>query len=127
MKPLTNKTPKDCTTCGKKDPAEIHTCTPKDTIRQEPKTKEEIASSLMEDIECDDTKCPYTKTDGLHFHMERLEEKVVEALTDYRQSVLEEAIKLVEENRKGAFTDDGGNDCRYKDCLIDAINHLKQL
>jgi len=90
MKPLTNKTPKDCTTCGKKDPAEIHTCTPKDTIRQEPKTKEEIASSLMEDIECDDTKCPYTKTDGLHFHMERLEEKVVEALTAYRQSVLEE-------------------------------------
>ena len=55
-----------------------------------PKTKEGIASSLMEDIECDDTKCPYTKTDGLHFHMERLEEKVVEALTAYRQSVLEE-------------------------------------
>ena len=86
-------------------------------MNQTAKTKEEIIEETL----------GYIKASYDFGQFDKAEAKLDEALTAYRQSVLEEVSKLVEENRKGAFTDDGGNDCWYKDCLIDAINHLKQL
>lgn len=41
-----------------------------------------------------------------------------------RASALREALEVVKENRKGAFTDDAGNDCWYVDDLCKAIERL---
>lgn len=41
-----------------------------------------------------------------------------------RKGVITEIIKLVQENHKGTFTDDAGNDCWYIDDLVRALQHM---
>ena len=41
-----------------------------------------------------------------------------------RANVITEVIESVQENHKGTFTDDGGNDCWYIEDLVKALKHM---
>lgn len=41
-----------------------------------------------------------------------------------REQVKSEIIKFVQENHKGTFTDNAGNDCWYIDELVKGLNNL---
>lgn len=92
--------------------------TPKDIIQQGPKTKEEIIEEFR--------SCFVDTEAGLdHAHateIRRCGEQLIEFLTAYRQSVLDEAIKTM----RGVSV---LCDCEFPcDCKIEeAINCLKQL
>jgi hypothetical protein len=48
-----------------------------------------------------------------------------QTLQQQREEIISEIIDLVKENRKGTFTDDGGNDCWYIDDLVKELKILE--
>lgn len=48
--------------------------------------------------------------------------KINKKFTTQREEIISEIIDLVKENRKGTFTDDGGNDCWYIEYLVKKLN-----
>ena len=50
---------------------------------------------------------------------------ISQLLKTQREEIISEIIDLVKENRKGTFTDDGGNDCWYIDDLVKELKILE--
>lgn len=59
------------------------------------------------------------------FHKE-VEDWLRQALIKAYQAGIDEAMEIVKENRRGAFTDEGGNNCWYVDELIKALQDNKE-
>lgn len=64
------------------------------------------------------------RPDGLNqLEIESFFESAIKEATEEER---ERIIEFVQENRKGTFTDDGGNDCWYIDDLVKALKELSQ-
>ncbi len=57
---------------------------------------------------------------------EKFKNFISKTLQQQREEIIKEIEGIVKENRKGTFTDEGGNDCWYIDDLVKELKVLEK-